>query len=40
VSLTAASTAGDSRAPMEAGVSFIFDVYKGADGWHVHKTYE
>lgn len=24
----------------DAGVTFVFDVYKGADGWHVHKTYE
>ncbi|QNA92702.1 hypothetical protein G4G29_10520 [Microbacterium sp. Se63.02b] len=24
----------------EAGISFVFDVYKGEDGWHVHRTYD
>lgn len=22
------------------GVTFVFDVYKGEEGWHVHRTYE
>lgn len=22
------------------GVTFVFDVYKGEDGWHVHRTDE
>lgn len=23
----------------DAGDSFVFDVYQGADGWHVHHAY-
>lgn len=22
------------------GLSLVFDVYRGADGWHVHRTYD
>jgi len=24
----------------EDGLSLIFDVYKGEDGWHVHRAYD
>lgn len=24
----------------EDGLSLVFDVYKGEDGWHVHRSYE
>ncbi|MFJ2543028.1 hypothetical protein [Microbacterium sp. NPDC087589] len=24
----------------EDGTTFIFDVFKSVDGWHVHRTYE
>lgn len=24
----------------EDGRSFVFDVYKGKDGWHVHRCYD
>lgn len=24
----------------DAGLSLVFDVYKGVDGWHVHKNYD
>lgn len=24
----------------EDGVSYVFDVYKGEEGWHVHKRYD
>lgn len=24
----------------DAGMTFVFDIYKGEDGWHVHRAYE
>jgi len=27
------------QATDEAGESFVFDVYKGEDDWHVHRAY-
>lgn len=24
----------------ESGVSLVFDVYRGEDGWHVHRSYD
>lgn len=24
----------------DAGISFVFDVYKGEGGWHVHRCYD
>lgn len=24
----------------EDGLSLVFDVYKGEDGWHVHRSYD
>jgi hypothetical protein len=28
------------QATDQAGASFVFDVYRGADQWHVHRAYE
>lgn len=24
----------------DGGTSYVFDVYKGVDGWHVHRCYD
>lgn len=28
------------QATDEDGKSLVFDVFKGADGWHVHRSYD